>query len=245
VPKEKAALGVGWHTEGDAITETSAVFESSDLATRRLDAYVDVSNELLNDSSAGVAAILFTQFSEKVAQKVDSTVFNTDGSEGVPVSGIFVNTSVASAVIGSASFQGIKAEDLITLMHKVPKRYRTEMERSMFIMHPDVMQYLRKETDGQSAYLWGPYSMSPSGGVPRVQGYRILESDEAPSTDGTGNPIAIFANWRWWLVGNRPPLQLLTDPYSRSTYYETRFVMVRRLALANAEPSAFARLVNG
>jgi HK97 family phage major capsid protein len=110
----------------------------------------------------------------------------------------------------------------------------------VFVGHPDVVKYLKLEQDSQNRYFWDPYAQAS----PSVHGrYPIVESDDAPNTDGSSEEAMAFANFRYLLVGSRAGMTTLIDPYTQSGNWRTRFTFVRRLGLAYAKKNAFCRLI--
>jgi HK97 family phage major capsid protein len=96
------------------------------------------------------------------------------------------------------------------------------------------------ETDSQNRYFWDPYAQAS----PRVHGrYPVLESDDAPNTDGASEEAMVFGNFKHLLLGRRARMETLVDPFTQAGNWRTRFLFVRRLALAYGKNTAFCRLL--
>ncbi len=240
VPILDDRISVSWHQEGDDIDQTDATFSEATLNTRRLDCYTICSNELLEDSATDIAGLLIEQFAEEAGQAIDNAILNGDGSDTYGgFSGIFTPTISYSTVFGSGStaFSSISVEHLIDLYHDVPTYAR---ENGLFVMHPDVAVNLQKETDAAGNYLWNPYGQNRTS----IHGkYPIVECNQAPSTSGADTAFVGFGNFRWILYGARKNAGMLMDPYTLAAKYQTRIVIVQRLALEYAKRSAFSRLM--
>ena len=229
-----------FHSEGSGISETNPSFANAKLTAYRQDAYSKVSNELLDDSNIEIIDMLLSQFTEQMGQGLDNVILNGTGNEAsAGFSGVFTAAVGYSTVMDNVAFSSILVSNMVELYHQVPSYAR---EKGIFVMHSDVAKYLQLEKDNNGAYRWNPY------GVPdmKIHGkYPIIETIKAPDDDDNAVDTAfvMFGNFKYLAVGLRKGLSLLVDPYSRAEQYESRIVMVRRLALAYLKNSAFSRLL--
>lgn len=238
VPVLNQTMTVGWHDESEEMDESNLTFTASELEPQRLDAYTVVTNELLMDSKLDMIALLLSQFTESCAVKIDSTVFNSDGSTS-NFSGLFTAAVGYSSVMGagSAAFSSVVVSELIDLYNKVPSYAR---KKGQFYMHPDIIKYLAKEESTGGDYLINPYSTPEL----KIHGrYPLIESSEAPSTSGGDTAFIVFGNPQYLAVGRRHNIEMRANPYSLDTFNQTRFTMFQRLGFAYLKNTAFARLL--
>jgi HK97 family phage major capsid protein len=248
VPTADSKLSVGWHNESEAVTEGAGTFGSAVLQAKRLDAYVKLTNELLEDSSIGIAGTLASQFAEQAAQKIDQTVISGDGTSAyADFSGIFTAAAGYSEVFssGSTHFSAILATNLINAKNKVPSYIRRQNQsnnsRAIFIMHSDILGYLSKQQDAAGHYLLPPYGDLDL----RLHGYHILESHKAPGTADTAaaKACAAFIEPSYLCFGDRKRTQVFHDPYTQSLSNQSIFILMLRMALAWGKNAACCRIM--
>ena len=241
LPVVDSKMSVSWTAEEASATESEPTFERAELNTERLDAYSVVSNELIEDSAADIVSILVDQFVEQSALKIDSTIFNGDGSASAcNFSGVFTAAAGYSEVFaaGSTNFSEILVGNLIDLYHRVPSYAR---ETGMFIMHGDTKKYLEKEQDSNGAYRWNPYQANPR--AMGVGGYPIYESTQVVSTSAAGTAFVMFGNFHYLAAARRKRAEILHDPFTKATSNQTVLVFHSRWAFAYIKSGAFARLM--
>jgi len=233
VPKSDGKIGVAWHDESEAITESNPTFGSAVLENFRLDAYTKTTNELLADESIGVAGILASQFSEACAQKIDESYLVGDGTSAYGgFSGIFTAAAGYSQVFdaGSTNFSEILVSDLFEAYHQVPSYIREYESGGFFVMHSDIKKFLELETQN-SKYIIPAYGTSDL----KVHGkYPIIETHQAyaaADTDVSKACAAFVVPKAALLFGARARTETLVDPFSFSLNNQTGFIMVMRLAL--------------
>lgn len=241
IPVLDGTVDVAFHAEGSAITEANPTFANAQLKAYRLDAYTKASNEYLEDSDVGVIDMLLSQFVEQSAQAIDNAILNGAGNEASAAhSGIFTAAVGYSTVMSGGNFSSILVSNLIDLYHQVPSYARQE---GIFVMHSDIAKYLQLEKDTDGAYRWNPYG---AGSDMKIHGkYPIVETIKAPDAGDTGasTPFVAFGNFKYLAVGQRKGMSMLVDPYTLAANYQSRIIMVQRLAFAYLKNTAFARLL--
>ena len=243
IPALDGGVSSAFHSEGSSITESNPTFAQVTLNAYRQDAFSVVSNELLEDSDIGVIDMLLSEFTEEMGRSLDNAILNGDGSESAAgFSGVFTSAVGYSTVFdsGSTSFSSILVSNMIELYHSVPSYAR---EKGIFVVHSDIAKYLQLEKDTDGAYRWNPYLNS---GDMRIHGkYPIVESIKAPaeSDSAISTAFVAFGNFNYLGVGQRKGISLLVDPYTNAADYQSRIIMVRRLALAYLKNTAFSRLI--
>lgn len=239
VPKTTTQASALFHSEAQAMTESEPVFGEITLNSVRLDGYSKVSNELLEDSSLSVAAILLNHFTASAGQAVDSAVFNSNDSAAF--SGIFTTSGAGYSCVlgtGSSTFASLVASSIIELYAKFPTAITRRGGGKLF-MSPTVWSYLAKEKVN-SEYLLNPWT---SRGPQMFYDLPVVLSDQAPSSTAVSTGFVSIAFLRNLVVGNRKQMSVLVDPYTLGDYNQSRFICHNRLALAMGSTSGFGRIV--
>ncbi|BEQ14499.1 phage major capsid protein [Desulfoferula mesophila] len=233
VPALNTPPSVAWHSEGDTITQTSPTLDQVTLNVYRLDAYVTVTNELLEDSRANIANWLAQEFTEAMGKEVDNQIFN---GTGTPCSGILTAAAGHSVVMsaGDTNFSAITPTYLSEMMSKMDS---TALAGAFFAMNQAVAHYLRTLTDSNGRYL-----VDLSNG--NLWGLPIHTREVCPSSSGAETAFVALCNPRYFLTGLRyGMMQIDMDPYSNFTSNKTNIRVIWRMALNIGKAAAFVRLL--
>lgn len=239
---ENAKVSVAYTNENTNATETAPTIRQVSLTAKRMDAYTDVSNELIQDARIGgtIASWLLGQFNEAVGLKVDSTVFLGGGD---PMSSVFSAAAGFSQVFGSGSsnFSALLEADIRGIMAKVPTHY---LNRARWWAHQQtVFTYLYglKDTQGRPLFLTDMTGEFPY----RVYGVPVIfGSTSGPSTTAASTGYIGYGDLRAVAIGDRlTNVDLFVDPYKNSEKYLTRFYLFTRWGFALAMPNMVGRIV--
>ena len=243
MPRENGKVTVSYTSEASDATATSATFAQVTLTATRMDAYVDVSNELINDAGTpgGIAGLLASQFLEAVGQKVDSTVFLGTGS---PVSGVFLTAGTSEVFdSGSTNFSEVRESDLRAVIAKISPSSRGNAK--WYISTSGLWNDIKGIKDSNGRPLYDDYTAGQIvegmllGKPVREGNDNIMKSTSAAST-----ALLVFGDLSGFVIGDRlTNVTLMEDPYSLSTSYQTRFLLFTRWAYAHGLPNNYTRLV--
>jgi len=239
VPSTTTQASAAFHKEAEAMTESEPVFGEITLNAVRLDGWSKVSNELLEDSSLSVAAILLNHFTASAGQAVDSAVFNSN--ESAAFSGIFTSAGAGYSCVlgtGSSTFASLVSSSIIELYAKFPTAI-TRRGGGKLIMSPTVWSYLAKQ-QMNSTYLLNPWVTR---GPQQFYDLSVVLSDQAPSETAVSTGFVSIAYPRNLIVGNRRAMSVMIDPYTLGDYNQSRFICYNRIALAMGSTSGFGRIV--
>jgi HK97 family phage major capsid protein len=138
--------------------------------------------ELLEDSFVNLPVYLGQIMGERIARKT-ATDFTTGTGASAP-KGI-VTAATLGKTAGSAT--AITADEIFDLVHSVDPAYRSG---AGFMMHDNIVLYLRKLKDAEGRYLW---QNGMSDGAPdRIAGYPLTVSMEMASAVTTGLKTILF-----------------------------------------------------
>lgn len=234
-PKRTGRMTAQWVGETSPRPETTVTFGQNRYEVRELACYVDVSNQMLEDSAFDVAAELSFEFAEEFG-KAEGTAF-VNGAGALQPSGFMQNADLAYTPGGDASV--IKADGLIDLYHAMPTAYRAN---ATWVMNSTTIAAVRKLKDGTTgAYLLitGGIANAPE---TTLLGRPVVEAPDMPDI-GAGNFPVAFGDFRQgYRVFDRVALSILRDPYSQATNGMTRFHGRRRVAAGVSKPEAIRKL---
>jgi HK97 family phage major capsid protein len=76
-----------------------------------------------------------------------------------------------------------------------------------------------------------------------LYGYPVRMPEMAPAVSGAGKGFIVFGDLRGFIIGERlTNISLFVDPYSKSTSYQTLFLLFTRWAYAHALPQYYGRI---
>ena len=234
-PKRTGRMTAQWVGETTPRPETTVTFGQNRFEVREIAAYVDVSNQMLEDSAFDVASELSFDFSEEFG-KAEGTAF-VNGAGGLQPSGFMQNADIAYTPGGHAS--ALQADGLIDLFGALPAAYRAN---GTWVMNSTTLAAARKLKDGTTgAYLLitGGIANAPQ---TTLLGRPVVEAPDMPDIGAGTFPIAFGDFRQGYRIYDRVALSILRDPYSQATNGMTRFHGRRRVAAGVARAEAIRKL---
>jgi len=240
IPKMGTAVSVVWTAEEVAATESEPTLGIVQLTAQRLDAYSQISNELLADSRVDVIDWLTKEFSEAIALELDNQCFNGTGS---PCSGILTATAGYSVVMaaGETNFSAVTADDLSEMISKITT---ASAAGASFWLHRSVLHYLRTLKDSNNDYIWARPADSQPG---TIWGYPYALSDKMVATSASAASTAFmaFGNPKNFLLGRRMGISVDISEHVYFLNFQSAFRVVSRWAPKMGLNTGFCRLVTG
>lgn len=238
VPAELTLASVTWTTpETGQLTAGEPTFNQVSLAAKRLDGIATITNELLNDTAVDIAGILSEQFGYAVAFELDNQVLS---GTGTPVSGLTTAAAGYSVVLATTStnFSAMTADTFSDAIYKLESG---DTYNARFIINRIGLNYVRKLKDTYGQYVFA----NPGAGVPgTIWEYPYFMSEKITNTSAVSTAFAVFGNFKKYYIGRRMAAGALdVDPYGKFDYYQTRFRIISRWALAVGRSTAFVRLM--
>lgn len=227
LPRRTAALQAAWVAEGSQSSSSEPTYGQHSVDVHEARVFVDVSNQLLEDSAFDLASELARDFAEEFG-RLEGAAFVGGSGNGQP-EGFLTSSEFETE---EASGAAISADDLIDLFHAVPSTFAS---RGTWLMNRATMGAVRKLQSDVGTYLWAD-SIAP-GNPATILGRPVVEMPDMPDVDAEAVPIA-FGDWNaGYRIFDRIGLSVLRDPYSRGDYSEVRFLARRRVGglLVNAE----------
>ncbi len=233
LPKRTQNLSAYWVGETEARTETAPVYGSQSIAMHELACFVDVSNQLLEDSMFNLEQELMRDFAEEFGRAEGDAFLNGTGAN-VPA-GLIKNTDVSAVEKGLT----ITADDLIDLFHNLPAPYA---QNASWIMNRQTIGLIRKMKTTTGEYLWhdnvGAEASLPFGNAPSILGRPVIEMPDMPNVADGAIPIAFGDFNTGFRIFDRVSLAMIRDPYTVATTGQVRFHARRRVGGGVVKPES-------
>ena len=243
LPTASTLPSAGWNTENGTATEKSPAFSKVTLSPKRLAAYIQVSNQLMLQSSNSIDAYVRNWLLNAMAQSLETAAIKGGGTN--EPTGVIANASVNVVYAGGATSNSTNANgaapvwaDVVNLMKAVEN---SNGNGYAYLTNPLVKAKLQT-TPRQSSGVEGNFIWA-SGGTD-LNGYPVATTTLCPSnlSKGTSSTLSamIYADWSKLILGSWGGMELTVDPYSGATAGLTNVVLNAYLDTALTNPTAFA-----
>ena len=243
LPTASTLPSAGWNTENGTATEKSPAFSKVTLSPKRLAAYIQVSNQLMLQSSNSIDGYVRNWLLNAMAQSLETAAIKGGGTN--EPTGIIANASVNVVYAGGAASNSTNANgaapvwaDVVNLMKAVEN---ANGNGYAYLTNPLVKAKLQT-TPRQSSGVEGNFIWA-SGGTD-LNGYPVATTTLCPSnlSKGTSSTLSamIYADWSKLILGSWGGMELTVDPYSGATAGLTNVVLNAYLDTAVTNPAAFA-----
>lgn len=193
---------VAWAGETGAATDGAGTFSEVNLTPKRLTAFIDISKQMLNQSSDDIEAMIRRDIANAISQKLESTVLGTAAGSTTQPAGIFsVSSAVTSGVTSYAKV--LELEEGFE-----GKNYGNKV----WLVSPKSKSALKAKDKGTDT---GNYLISNG----ELDGYKVICSANIPA-----NYIA-FGDFSDLVVAQWGAIDLTIDPYSQATNGKIRLVV--------------------
>ncbi|MEH2505602.1 HK97 family phage major capsid protein [Bradyrhizobium sp. AZCC 1578] len=233
-PKRTGGMTASWVGETSARPATNVTFGQSRYEVRELAAYVDVSNQLLEDTAFDVAAMLNYEFAEEFGYEEGKAFVN--GNSVLSPSGFMQDSSVAYTASGSSS--AITADGLIDLYHSIKTPYRAN---AVFGMNSNTLSAIRKLKDTTGNYLLAMAGIA-NAPVTTLLGRPVIEFPDMPDIGTSTYPVVFGDFSNAYRIFDRVSLAIMRDPFTQATTGVTRFHARRRVAGGIGKAEAINKL---
>lgn len=189
IPALASSVAVSWTDEAGEKQSTAPTFSVIEQTLKKLAAIVPMTEEIIEDSTINLTALVAELFAEAVAKEEDLQFFNGNGTVWT---GILNNGSVNVVRITGTDPAAVDADDLLAMIDGTPSG---ALAGAKFYMHRSVFSKIRSLRDDSGA---GQYIVShPTATAPAsLWGYPIELTDAFPAVTVTGNskPFVLFGN---------------------------------------------------
>lgn len=243
LPTASTLPTAGWNTENGTATEKSPAFSKITFSPKRLAAYIQVSNQLMLQSSNSIDAYVRNWLLTAMAQSLEVAAIKGGGSN--EPTGIIANSNVNVVYAGGASSNSTNANgaapvwaDVVNLMKAVEN---ANGEGVAYLTNPLVKAKLqttpRQASGVEGNFIWA------AGGL-ELNGYPVATSTLVPSDLSKGSSstlsAAIFGDFSKMAMASWGGMELTVDPYSGATAGLTNVVLNAYMDVNLLQPKAFA-----
>jgi HK97 family phage major capsid protein len=236
LPRQTGASGTSWGEENTSFSEdTNPTFGKNQLVLKKLKALLYVSNELIEDASPSVDALITNDLVKSLSLAEDLAFFA--GTGGTQPLGLTLNPDVAGTTLGAGAGAMPSIDDFIDAMHAIDVQNGTY---TGWAMNPRTLTGLRKVKDSQGNYI---YWKDPQGKLPDMLfGFPIFRSTQISIAQTVGSntncTYIILANWPEVAIGQKGELRLETTRVGGNSWAndQTSFRAVRRVDMIPRQP---------
>jgi HK97 family phage major capsid protein len=243
LPTAQTVPSAGWNTENGTATEKSPTFSKVTFSPKRLAAYIQVSNQLMLQSSNSIDGYVRNWLLNAMAQSLEAAAIKGGGSN--EPTGIIANANVNVVYAGGATSNATNANgiapvwaDVVNLMKAV------ENSNAMgyaYLTNPLVkgaLQSIPRQASGvEGNFIW------PSGGT-ELNGYQVATTTLVPSNLSKGSSSSlsamIYGAFNMMAVANWGGMELVVDPFSGATAGLTNVILNSYMDVNLLQPKAFA-----
>lgn len=232
LPVRSQNATAAWVSETGARPATQPTYGQVKLSVHEMACYIDVSNQLLEDSAFNMEAELAADLGEEFG-RLEGWSFVRGGGTGQPLG--LLEDSLPEVNSGAAA--AITSDGLIDLFHSLPSAYA---RNATWVMNRQTIGAVRRLQDSSGRYLWTePLS---AGNAATILGRPVLECPDMPNI-AAGTGAVIFGDFNsGFRIFDRVNLSVLRDPYSQAANGMTRFHARRRLAAGVTKAECFRLL---
>jgi len=231
VPRDSADVTAYFVGRETANTESNPEFDNINLTAREVSAESRVSNSYAEDTAINLADHLVEKQARAFAVKEDGCLFNGDGTSTYGgIQGIRTKILGLAGAIDAASghdtFAEITAVDLRKVMGAIQDV--PGLMANWFTSRPGKANMFGRLKDAAGGNSKNNLS---EGEADTWAGYDIITSPAMPKvlTDLSDVAMAIFGDLRMGVIfGDRRGIELMVDPYSLSSYRQTKIISTER-----------------
>jgi len=226
IPKHGTGTSVGWVAEGGNVPETGFDPANVTLSPKHAGGYLELSRQLIMQSSPDVEQLVRDDFAAVLAQAIDSALIKGGG---------------ANEPTGVLSTVGIQTANLATLnwANVLAMKAKAELanaDATSWLFNPSVAAKFAgtEKSDGTAVYLMGD-----DGKIAGTQSYATNQVANVDADPDTG--VAILGDWSQVLLGIWSEVDILVNPYAQPAYGRGG-ILVRAMStvdVAVRHPQAF------
>lgn len=237
LPRQTGAAGTSWGDENTSMSEdTNPTFGNLVLVLKKLKSLLYVANELIEDASPSVDALITNDLVISIALAEDLAFLKGTGGDQ-PI-GLYNHPNVQTTTLGSGSGAVPTLDDFMDAMQAI------DDENGMYngwAMNPRSLNTIRKIKDSTGNYI---YWRDTQGRLPdQLFGYPVMTSTQIVSNLTVGSystaSYIILANWNEVAIGQKGELRLETSRTGGNawTYDQTSFRAIRRVDMVVRQPN--------
>lgn len=216
-----------WTEESAALTESQAKFGKVTLDAKKLTAFANVPNELLQDAPA-FGGFFEAKFPQAIAYGEDVAFFTGTGA-GEPQG--FIN---GPATVSVAKESGQAASTIVweNIVKMYARMLPTSLRRAVWIASIDTFPELATMalsvgTGGGPVWIGGPNQPGSDGPPVTILGRPVIFTEKANSLTNAGDINLVDLSY--YLIGDRMQMESASSPHYKFNVDQTSFRIIQRV----------------
>ena len=243
LPKANTQPAAGWNTENGTAAEKSPTFGKVSFSPKRLAAFIQVSNQLLRQSSNSIDAYVRNYLAQAMAQELEKAAIKGGGTN--EPTGIIGNADVNVIYAGGAASNATNANGAAVIWADVVNAMKAvESANAMgqaYLTNPLVKAALQT-TARQASGVEGNFILQSGAG--ELNGYPMAVTTNVPSNlaKGAASDLSamIFGDFSKLAIASWGGMELTVDPFSGATAGLTNMVLNAYMDVNLLQPASFA-----
>lgn len=239
IPKHLTGNTVQWVDENGSASESNATFGQMSLKPKTVTANTELSRKFILQSSLSAEQFARSELLKAMMLGIDLAAINGKGTGNEPT-GILNTAGIGAVEIGANG--GAPEWKHIVALESAIAAANADIGDLAYITNARVRGLLKTKlkADGVSGYIW-------QDGATPLNGYRCAVSNQIPSnlTKGTAankcSPL-IFGNWSDLMIAHWGVLDVVVDPYTKSTAGAVRITTLQDVDIAVRHVESFAAI---
>ena len=239
IPKHLTGNTVQWVDENGSAAESNATFGQMSLKPKTVTANTELSRKFILQSSLSAEQFARSELLKAMMLGIDLAAINGKGTGNEPT-GILNTAGIGAVEIGANG--GAPEWKHIVALESAIAAANADIGDLAYITNARVRGLLKTKlkADGVSGYIW-------QDGATPLNGYRCAVSNQIPSnlTKGTAaskcSPL-IFGNWADLMIAHWGVLDVIVDPYTKSTTGAVRITTLQDVDIAVRHVESFAAI---
>jgi HK97 family phage major capsid protein len=244
-PKQLTKITAHWLGEISLTPESAPTFGQARIVPHRCSAYVETSQQLLEDSFINVDEELSREFAEEFAS-AEGLAFTVGNGIHKP-RGILTypagtgTDQIEQVKTGAATT--LTADCMITALYKLSEGSRNN---ATWLMNGSTLSEVRKMKDAMGRYLWSAGAQGLVAGQPEtILGRPVVECADMPDVAAGTLPIVVGDFREGYRIIDRVQMSLIRDPFTKARSAIVAFTATRRVGGDVVRHSAFKIILVG
>lgn len=238
IPRQSGAGTMYWVAENNAPTEADQNIDQVPLSPKTAAAWTDISRRLLLQSSIDVEVMVQTDLATILALGIQSVAIKGGGSN--QPTGILGTSGIGDVADAGGNGSVVSWADVVALETAIASA-NADVGTLAYLTNAKVRGKAKVTPQIGSTY---PIFLWEKGDMP-LNGYAAAVTNAVPSngTVGTSTGVCsdlIFGNFADLIIAMWGGLDLMVDPYSKSTTGAVRIVVMQDCDVAVRHPESFA-----
>jgi HK97 family phage major capsid protein len=214
IPRQTALPSFTWSTENATATETNVTWDQVTLSPNRLNGFIDISKQLLRQSSLDIERIIVDELTSGAARAFDDAGINGTGASNQPT-GILALAGTYAVVMGT---NGLAPTWATTVEYETGVAAANAlMGNPSYVTNAKVRGKMKnvEKASNTGLFLWDDRNANTP-----INGYKTVISNAVPSTLTKGSSSGVcsamvFGNWSDMMMATWGGLDLLINPYTK------------------------------